>query len=155
MNNQRPATKILVLAVIAAIVILILGYAVGTRRPFEGKYNNVALTEIKGDLLQVKSFQTVSGFKFVWLVKVNEYKPMEGTTKSFLPELLSEDTFAVDVTDSRANLYIDSTPTTCYPIDQNSLPRVCEYKITQTKAVLIVGEEVGSSGLPETSGTPR
>ena len=59
--------------------------------------------------------------------------------------------YSFDITDSKANLYVDTEPVICY----GEGFKVCEHNVVEDLAndvVLYYTEAVGSSGLPEVVG---
>lgn len=150
------------LAFILVIALVILG-----RLALDGYSANVEaskvspILQIRGQLVGVKSFEVFSSegnvsFKYLWLLKVEESESVSGL-ETKLPALKAGDTISVEIKDSRANLFVTSSPVACYRADGSAV-RVCDYEINKTVAyatVFITEVRSASSGQYELAGTPR
>lgn len=144
-------------AIILAVLVLITGFWLfGVDRPFGGQFEDVGFVEVEGNLDRVVLFCLNTDCKYLWRVTVNRSELRSGELVASLPE--EGDILSVDVTDSRANLFVALEPVACYR-DQDgtsiSPVRTCEYEVIQEEVTLSILEEIGSSGQPEWSGVPR
>jgi len=151
-QNNSARTIFVGILVIAVLVAAALGIGIwfGNSQPFEGEFENAGLFLVKGTITEAKSFQT-SGFKFLVKVEAVEVVPPDkGIVVTGLPEV--GDVVTVDVEDSRFNLFVDSIEGKRCTGDA---VQICEYIVTEQNITLVICEEIGSSGLPEFSGTPK
>lgn len=151
--------------IVGAVVLLLIVvgsvWAGQKLRPFGGEFENVGMVEVDGTLDRVLIFclelESVS-CKHLWKVEVERAEHVNGQLVSTVPKAGA--TLAVEVEDSRANLFHGLRPDDCFrdrdrETSYLSAVRICEYPVTQTDVLLTIVENIGSSGQPEWSGVPR
>lgn len=137
--------------VVIVLALGLLAFGARLRGPFGGKYSNTQIIEIKGDLVKAKLFCLNNDCKWLWAIEVKESKVInDGPGVLELPE--EGKIYSFDITDSKANLYVETLPLECHDAKGAS---VCEHDVVEGVAENIVfyyTEVVGSSGLPEVEG---
>lgn len=116
-----------------------LAWLFSVERPFGGQFDEVGFVEVEGNLDRVVLFCFNQDCKFLWRVTVETAEKRSGELVSSLPT--TGDILSIDVTDSRANLFIDLEPEKCYrDVDgANSSPvRTCEYAVNQSAVTLSI-----------------
>jgi hypothetical protein len=157
MFRTRKTFFLIVLVAVCFVAVTVLaGYRVGANRPFKGRFDTIGLVQVKGTLKRVQSFEIVpeGSFKFLWLVEVNE-SAAATDADLVLPNTVTGDVISIEVQDSRANLFVNFEPQTCFQAEGSPV-RLCEYEVLQDSIVMIVKEELGAENeLPEFAGAPR
>lgn len=119
--------------------------------PFEGRFQDTALIEVKGTLERAILFCTDS-CKWLWQISVESSEHVNGTLVLPMPQ--TGDTITVDIEDSRATTFVSLNPIDCYQANEHA-PNICDYEVTHKNVIVEVSESVGSTGLPEFVGSPR
>lgn len=156
LSGLSRTRKVFFAILAVALLLMSVFWLFGIERPFGGQFDDVGFVEVDGSLDRVVLFCFNNDCKFLWQVTVERSELRSGELVASLPE--TGDILSVDVTDSRANLFVNLRPIDCYrDVDgTNSSPvRTCEYEVSQREVTLSILEEIGSSGQPEWSGVPR
>jgi len=123
-----------------------------------GQFDNVGLVQVKGTIKYVELFcnydKADDQCKFIVATEVGEAIQV-GNGPMVLDIPAQGDAQALDVPDSRMNLFVDQDSKHC--TGDPAGVEVCTYKIKSDMAniVYVYKEEVGSTGLPEYIGTPK
>lgn len=173
-NDQPTLYKAVIIALFLALILTNLAQLTFLK-PYGGEFDKACIGEMQGKIDKVKSFTAMSdkkdkdgnpildssgavvkeaSFKFLWQYTPDRvYVRNEG--RCVLPKPEVGRPISIDVKDSRANLYINATPTKC--TDAGVYPVICEYDISSDASPSLVWtEELSlSSGLIEARGTPR
>lgn len=140
--------------IVAAIVIVSLvgGWAIFGRMALVNKYAQYGLVEVRGQVKHIKLF-CGDECKFLVAIKVEEAKRInDGAIVFEVPK--AGDTIPIDVEDSRVNLWIQEESAV---VTQSGNKTITSYKLEEnmTDMTIVYSEVIGSSGLPEFSGTPK
>ena len=142
--------RIVIAVFVVAAVILVASLAVTKNLPFEGKFEKVPVVRVEGKLLVAK-LACMDGCKWLWAIEVNKAEIMRAENYITIAPPETGETLALEISDSKANLHVNSTPTGQFTTGAMT---VYEYSLLENVNNVIVyyTEEVGSSGLPELYG---